>query len=129
VSYSQLFSYYYLFSFRVLIVRERSDSHIFHISGFRPTKIVTSHRVQTWKNCTQGGSQRNPHYEYTRHDVMGTKRDQIGSSKSQWQPGRALDKVQGKSSVSFFQRPDYLASISDSRHSRFCETQSVAFSR
>jgi hypothetical protein len=39
VSYSQLFSYYHLFSFRVLIVMERSDSHIFHISGFRPTAL------------------------------------------------------------------------------------------
>jgi hypothetical protein len=37
VSYSQLFSYYNLFSFRVLIVMERSDSHTYHISGFRPT--------------------------------------------------------------------------------------------
>jgi hypothetical protein len=37
VSYSQLFSYYYLFSFRVLIVMERSDSHTYHISGFCPT--------------------------------------------------------------------------------------------
>jgi hypothetical protein len=40
VSYSQLFSYYYLFSFRVLIVMERSDSHIFHISRFRPTAVT-----------------------------------------------------------------------------------------
>jgi hypothetical protein len=40
VSYSQLFSYYYLFSFRVLIVMERSDSHTYHISGFRPTIMV-----------------------------------------------------------------------------------------
>jgi hypothetical protein len=44
VSYSQLFSYYYLFSFRVLIVMERSDSHIFHTSRFRPTHSCC-HRI------------------------------------------------------------------------------------